>query len=74
MYWLQRMVQPHYLLRNHLVRWILKEDLKHLGRLLCHPKLPSPKEQNPPPTLEVTNIFQEMVKENEEANLEDGII
>jgi hypothetical protein len=36
--------------------------------------LPSLEEQNPPPTLEVTNIFREAVKENEKVNLEDGII
>jgi hypothetical protein len=37
-------------------------------------KLPSPKEHNLPPTLEAIDIFQKVVKENEEANLEDGII
>ncbi len=37
-------------------------------------ELPSPKEHNPPPTLEANDIFQKVVKENEEANLEDGII
>ncbi len=38
------------------------------------PKLPSFKEQNPPPTLEVSNIFREAAKENEKVKLEDGII
>jgi hypothetical protein len=37
-------------------------------------ELPSPKEHNLPPTLEAIDIFQKVVKENEEANLEDGII
>ncbi len=38
------------------------------------PKLPSPNENNLPPTLEVTNISRKVVKENEKANLEDMII